>query len=85
MFVFSVGDVPEDMKVEMKNRLKKEGATRATSIGDLHDRLNKKMQELRGMSYRSILNKKFGCKLDTNTGNIQIPDKIVNKQGWLNW
>ena len=59
MFVFSVGDVPEDMKVEMKNRLKKEGATRATSIGDLHDRLNKKMQELRGMRYRSILNRKF--------------------------
>ena len=67
---FSVGDVPEDMKLEMKNRLKKEGATRATSIGDLHDRLNKKMQELRGMSYKSILSRKFGCNLDAQIHKI---------------
>jgi hypothetical protein len=48
LIVLSVGDVPEDMKRDMAMRLKKDGATRATSVGDLHERLHKKLEELRG-------------------------------------
>jgi hypothetical protein len=52
LIVVSVGDVPEDTKRDMAMRLKKDGATRATSVGDLHERLHKKLEELRGI-YRT--------------------------------
>ncbi len=59
LIVVSVGDVPEDMKRDMAMRLKKDGATRATSVGDLHERLHKKLEELRGSLLMSIQIQRF--------------------------
>jgi hypothetical protein len=44
----SVGDVPDEVKRQLQSRLKKDGASRATSVGELHERLQKKLEELRG-------------------------------------